>query len=331
MSGALATTTIRDTAALARLEPAWWDLLRRSPAATPFQSPAWLLPWWEAFHPGPLCTVAVHAGERLVALAPIYVERTGDCRRLLPLGISVSDYHDVLADESFMQVALAAIARHVAGLDEDWDAWILPELAPRAVANGLPWPAGAEDVQAGSPCPVLALDCDLDRAVPAHQRRKLRMARHRAARQGAFRVLETAEFAPERWLAELLALHGARWQSRGEAGVLADDDVTRFHALALPPLCGRGHARLYGLDTGGRIVGVYYGFHFAGRAYAYLGGFDPEFASVSPGTILIGHALAAAQREGAREFDFLRGAEAYKYRWGASDRPNRTRVLRRVP
>jgi CelD/BcsL family acetyltransferase involved in cellulose biosynthesis len=331
MSGALATTTICDTAALARLEPAWWDLLRRCPAATPFQSPAWLLPWWEAFHPGPLCTIAAHAGERLVALAPLYLERTGGYRRLLPIGISISDYHDVLADGSFADVALAAIARHVAGLDEDWDAWILPELASGAVANELPWPAGAEVVQASSPCPVLAIDGDLDTVVPAHQRRKLRMARHRAARQGACRVVETAELAPERWLMELLALHGARWQSRGEAGVLADDDVTRFHALALARLCGRGLARLYALEVAGRIAGVYYGLHHAGRAYAYLGGFDPGFASVSPGTILIGHALAAAQREGAREFDFLRGAEAYKYRWGASDRPKRTRVLRRVP
>jgi CelD/BcsL family acetyltransferase involved in cellulose biosynthesis len=178
---------------------------------------------------------------------------------------------------------------------------------------------------------VLALTGDLDTVVPAHQRRKLRMARHRAARQGACRVLETAELAPERWLTELLALHGARWQSRGEAGVLADDDVTRFHALALARLCGRGLARLYALEVAGRIAGVYYGLHHAGRSCAYLGGFEPGFAWVSPGTILIGHALAAAQREGAREFDFLRGAEAYKYRWGASDRPNRTRVLRRVP
>jgi CelD/BcsL family acetyltransferase involved in cellulose biosynthesis len=98
MSGALTATTIRDAAALARLEPAWWELLRRCPMARPFQSPAWLLPWWEAFHPGEVCAIAVHAGERLVALAPFYLERREGCRRLLPIGISLSDTHDVLVD-----------------------------------------------------------------------------------------------------------------------------------------------------------------------------------------------------------------------------------------
>ena len=31
--------------------------------------------------------------------------------------------------------------------------------------------------------------------------------------------------------------------------------------------------------------------------------------------------LLSAVREGAREFDFLRGQESYKYEWGAVDKP----------
>ena len=30
---------------LEALAPAWQDLWRRAPAATPFHSPAWLIPW----------------------------------------------------------------------------------------------------------------------------------------------------------------------------------------------------------------------------------------------------------------------------------------------
>jgi CelD/BcsL family acetyltransferase involved in cellulose biosynthesis len=48
--------------------------------------------------------------------------------------------------------------------------------------------------------------------------------------------------------------------------------------------------------------------------------------------ILIGHAIEEAAREGARDFDFLRGQEAYKYEWGAQDRWNCRRSIRhRVP
>jgi hypothetical protein len=34
---------------------------------------------------------------------------------------------------------------------------------------------------------------------------------------------------------------------------------------------------------------------------------------------VIDYAVRAAIDEGAAEFDFLRGREAYKYRWGARD------------
>ena len=54
---------------------------------------------------------------------------------------------------------------------------------------------------------------------------------------------------------------------------------------------------------------------------------DPEFAALSPGTLVIGTAIESAIREGCGEFDFLRGDEEYKYFWGAAVRPN---VLRKL-
>jgi CelD/BcsL family acetyltransferase involved in cellulose biosynthesis len=68
------------------------------------------------------------------------------------------------------------------------------------------------------------------------------------------------------------------------------------------------------------MVGGYVGFLHGERAMSYFGGFDPLFAFESPGTILLGHAMERAAIEGARVFDFLRGAESYKYVWGARDR-----------
>ena len=74
---------------------------------------------------------------------------------------------------------------------------------------------------------------------------------------------------------------------------------------------------------------VYYGFLHHDRAYAYLGGFDPELPRLSPGAQIIGHAIDQAIAEGATEFHFLRGGEAYKYSWGAVDRWNTARTFRR--
>ena len=61
--------------------------------------------------------------------------------------------------------------------------------------------------------------------------------------------------------------------------------------------------------------------------YYYLGGFDPAAKHLSPGTLLIGHAVERAVEAGAEAFDFCKGREPYKYLWGATDTPTFTRRL----
>jgi CelD/BcsL family acetyltransferase involved in cellulose biosynthesis len=111
--------------------------------------------------------------------------------------------------------------------------------------------------------------------------------------------------------------------------VLADETVQAFQADAIGRLGEAGLLRLFLLRIGDATAGAYYGFHHGSRAFAYIGGFDPDFTFESPGTILMGHAIEEAVREGAREFHLLRGQEAYKYEWGAIDRWNQRRSFRR--
>jgi CelD/BcsL family acetyltransferase involved in cellulose biosynthesis len=323
---------IEDTASFGALEPDWWALYGRCPSATPFQSPAWLMPWWRAFAPGSLAVIAVHEDGVLTGLAPYYREHDDHGCRLLPIGISLSDYCDILVCPQHGD----AVARIAEAYSEqaDWREWEFCELACDAAARALPslWNA-REAWRPAHPCPVIDLSRarGLDDVVPSTQRRKLRMARHRLERRGGWRLVSTGDRSAGWWLDALVTLHGARWRSRGEEGVLSDPRVEAFLALALPPLAARGLLRCYGIEIEGRLAGVYVGFQDRGRAYAWLGGLDPQFADLSPGTLLIGHALEQAIAEGVHCFDFLRGAEAYKYRWGAQDRWTETRTLARTP
>jgi CelD/BcsL family acetyltransferase involved in cellulose biosynthesis len=156
------------------------------------------------------------------------------------------------------------------------------------------------------------------------------MAENRVARRGGEVTDIVGPDGVPDFLDQLVRLHGARWATRGEDGVLADDPVLRFHALALPRLVVAGLARLSTLTIEGQVVGAHYGLQSGPRAYAYLGGFDPSFSFESPGTILVGRAIEAARQDGATEFHFLRGQEAYKYEWGAADRWNCRRSFLRA-
>jgi CelD/BcsL family acetyltransferase involved in cellulose biosynthesis len=328
----MVTGLIEDPQLFADLEPEWWELWRRSPSATPFQSPAWLIPWWRHFHPGELFVVTVRHGARLVGLAPFYIEDGALGRRILPVGISLSDYLDVLLDPDLREPAGQALVAHVAGERGRWDEWDLEELAPEAAALALPVPPGCEEQRIDqSRCPVLAFvegEATFQASVPMKQRRNLRLARNRAARRAEVLIDEADPETAPAFLDVLFRLHGQRWQSRGEAGVLASDPVQQFQREAVPGLIRAGLLRLYRARFSGEPVAAYYGFVHRQRAYAYLTGFSPDFPFESPGSLIIAYAIEQAFAEGVREVHFLRGPEAYKYGWGAVDRWNTRRAFR---
>ena len=311
---------IRDLDGLEEISGAWWDLWRRDPRATPFQSPAWLIPWHRAFAPGPLHVVAMWRGERLSGLAPLYIEASTD--RLLPVGISLSDNLDVVAeDDDATQALLGLVLEHAPCPRMELENLNAEGHARRAVDSS-GWKSREEPNEV---CPFLPLGGTWDAHVPARKRRQWRRAVREAQAHGDMQI-EKVTGNPADFLDHLGRLHRARWETRAQSGVLVDEAVQRFQRLAAPELMRAGLARFYLLGFAGRVTGAYYGMAAKGRAYAYIGGFDPEFSHESPGTILIAHAMAQAQEEGARRFEFLRGAEAYKYAWGAQDEP----VFRRI-
>jgi CelD/BcsL family acetyltransferase involved in cellulose biosynthesis len=70
------------------------------------------------------------------------------------------------------------------------------------------------------------------------------------------------------------------------------------------------------------MAAAFYGFCVKGRTTYYLGGLEPDFERYSPGTLLVGHAIEhAVVSDAAHAFDFLRGREAYKRGWGATEQP----------
>jgi len=311
---------LRDVQDLKDISAAWLDLWRRDPVATPFQSPAWLIAWRRAFSPGRLHTVALWRGERLAALAPLYVEE--ETGRLLPVGISLSDNLDILAEdaEAARELSDALFKDAPCGRVE------IENLNVRAHARSLPAPTGwSFREEPNDVCPFLPLGPTWDAHVPARKRRQWRRAVREAQAHGDMRI-ERIDEKPAEFLDHLARLHRARWKTRDQQGVLADEAVQRFQRLAAPELLGAGLARFYLLHFAGCVTGAYYGMAAKGRAYAYIGGFDPNFSHESPGTILIAHAMQEAQREGATRFEFLRGGEDYKYAWGAQDEP----VFRRI-
>jgi hypothetical protein len=94
----------------------------------------------------------------LSGLAPFYVEDGPLDRRILPIGISLSDYLDVLLDPASADEAGGCIVSLLEDREAFWDGLNLEELAPGAWGLRSPSPKSYREALAPqSRCPVLML------------------------------------------------------------------------------------------------------------------------------------------------------------------------------
>ncbi len=328
-----AVKAITTEAGLRGLAPAWQDLWRRTPDTTPFQHPEWQLAWWRQFGTGRPVVATLRDGGLLVGLLPAYVLEEDGRAKLLPIGAGISDSLDALIAPGAppdTAARLLACLLAEAGSAECCD---LIDLPPGSALRHAPPPPGWHAaLHPGAPCPVLRLaDGDFAASLPPNARRKLRMNRNRAERAGGWSLqLADAATLPD-LLAALFCLHEAGWAQRGEpGGVLADLRVKACLAEAAPGLLRAGALRVAALRIGPELAAACMALRGPDRLLLYLGGFSAAHAACSPGSLLVAALAEQAIAEGMRQIDFLRGNEAYKYAWGASDRHLATRSLRRL-
>ena len=128
-------------------------------------------------------------------------------------------------------------------------------------------------------------------------------------------------------LEALFRLHTERWRKRWLPGVLSGDHTRAFHRELAMLFLKRGWLRFHALRLDGEIKAVLYCLAYKSKTCYYIGGFDPEMAKYSLGTVLTGYAIKQAVNEGCTEFDFLRGDEEYKTRWTDHGRMNRRLII----
>jgi CelD/BcsL family acetyltransferase involved in cellulose biosynthesis len=315
------------------LAPTWERLAEASTHATIFQTWEWAWSWWQHFarRARPLILVA-RDGQDEVGLAPLALRvlQPFGIRRIELLGCGVSDYLDMLTLPG-REVEVAE--RTWAFLEKSAGAWDLidlqqvPESAPwlenlLRLAAQRGWPARLSIQEI---CPAAQLPSnwqDFQSSLSKKLRFNLGRSRKLLDKLGPVRVERARGKDAAKVLELLFLLHGRRWIRKGLPGSFASPKVRAFHRQAARELDSKGRLALYYLAVNGRIGAGLYCFEFRDTVFYYQAGFDPGLARYSPGAVILSEAIRRAIESGKRTFDFLRGAEAYKYRWLASDRRN---------
>ncbi|GIJ49483.1 glycosyl transferase family 1 [Virgisporangium aliadipatigenens] len=320
------TKVIRDTDAFAALREEWIVLFGRCARATPFQSHAWLLSWWQVYgRPGALRVVTVRRDGQLVGAAPLYRTRRGGCAVLVPIGGALSDFADLLLDDACAPEAAEAMTTALLAL-RDWQVIDLHETRPRAMAGGVfatSWRGGARGI-AASVClelPSSPMDA-LVKELPAHTRKTVKRRVNQIAKLGVD-VRPAPADESTRAVADLLRLHEAQWQGRGVNPEHLRPEFARHLSGALEGMVRAGEAAVLEYRIDGRHVVsnlVLIGPDLVG---GYLFGALPELREkLDVTTLLIGSTLPFAHERGRPVMSMLRGAEPHKYRWRPAESQN---------
>jgi CelD/BcsL family acetyltransferase involved in cellulose biosynthesis len=327
-------------AELEALRPEWSALWGRVADAPVFQSPEWLIPWWRAFGKtaGELVVLAMRseAGGELVGVLPLYLHPPGgDERTLMILGAGNSDHLDPLFRHDVARRCAEAALAEIAERHGRWASGTLQQLGATSPLLRARAPRGLVVERAESePCAVVTLRCP-STGVPSPPAgplwERLPYLRRRAIRDARMRVEDARPDTFGDALDLLLALHESCWRGRGGSGALADPAARSFLRSASGELLAAGMLRLHLLYLHDEPAAALLALTGRRSVAYYIGGFDPAHGRLAPGTLLVGHVIDAAARAGACEFDFLRGAEPYKYRWGAASRPTFQLLLRHRP
>ena len=99
-----------------------------------------------------------------------------------------------------------------------------------------------------------------------------------------------------------------------------DPQMQGFFFEVTQVLQEQGWLQLAFVEMDGYRAATLLNFDYADDILVYNSGYDPaQFRQLSPGIIVTARCIEQAIALGRAKFDFLRGDEVYKYRFGAQD------------
>jgi CelD/BcsL family acetyltransferase involved in cellulose biosynthesis len=114
---------------------------------------------------------------------------------------------------------------------------------------------------------------------------------------------------------EFIRLHR---KSNPEKDAFMDEKMVGFFREMCSVAFGAGWLNLAFITVNDAVAASMLNFDYDNQILVYNSGYDPDqYAALSPGIVLLSYCIRHAIENGRQRFDFLRGDEDYKFRFGA--------------
>ena len=314
----------------------WHHLLMDCASDVPFLTYDYLRAWWNTRGGGewPESSELVLLGgfedERLVGVAPLFHTNNiqGKPALLLVGSIEVSDYLDFIAKPDDLPKFIHGVLDFLSQ-SEDISPWTLLDLynildsSPslqilESEARARKWVHQTIPLQ---PAPYIPLPgnyeqylSQIDKKQRHEIRRKIRNVAQGPVEENFYFVDEV-----EGLHAETQAFIDMMAQDPNKKAFLTDEMQQHLHNTAEVAF-ENGWLQLAFFTLNGEKAAANMSFNYDQRLWLYNSGWEWEFRDYSPGWVLLAHMLQWANENDISEFDFMRGDEPYKYKFGGIDR-----------
>ena len=302
----------------------WHKLLNDSVVATPFQTFEFQQEWWQNFGTGELLLVCVYEGEKLIGLSSMYVDESNVLRWVGDEDIV--DYQDVIVSKANSDLVVAHVLDCLSSLE--LDEWQQAELVnipewsntfsqfkKLAITKGWTVSCSVDVV-----CPQLDLPDSFESylgQLSGKQRREIRRKLRRLNSEDVSTIFVTESCADTSSVQDFVALMEV--SSEAKSDFLSGGMKDRFINI-LKVMQKVGLLQFCFLKLNNKYLATYAYFSMNDTLYLYNSGYNPsEYASLSPGWVLLAKLFEHAINTGHKRFDFMRGNEGYKYKFGGID------------
>jgi CelD/BcsL family acetyltransferase involved in cellulose biosynthesis len=299
-----------------------WELLQRnSPIAPIFSSPGWSKVWWQQFGSGAKLHIgAVRQGGKIMGIAPLLLN--GKITSLIGSS-DVCDYLDFVvapgSEDIFFQKLLDNL--RLDGIRKLELAPLRPESTVRtsliSIAPKYKWQVSCspEDVTV-----ELNLPSSWEeylQLLSAKQRHELNRKLRRLNEEGDLN--HRASLDANRPDIDIL-LHLFRDSRQDKAAFLTPQMESFFRSIA-HAMAEQELMRLNILELDKKPVAATMCFDYRDTVYLYNSGYEPDYGWLSVGVISKALCIKDSIERHKKRFDFLKGAEAYKYHLGGQELP----------
>lgn len=321
---------INTPSAFTEIKQLWEELADASQYSTVFQIWGWLWEWWKAYGRGRrLLVLIVWEGKKAIGVAPLFLSSSyvGFPFRIIGLlGLGPSDYLDFIYCSGKEEVFFTAIFDYLYKEKHRWDLIDLQQISTSSptfefLQQRLWTESFVQDycLQVNLPANWEEFKKNLSKKMRWNIEYNARRL-NREYQLSINDIDESSSFGKE--FAIFMSLHRKRWFRKYQPGLFIQPKFRKFHQEVAADLHRKGRLALYSLKLNDEVAASLYGFRYKKRFYYYLGGFNPQLGKLSLGTVLIAHVIRKEIEKGYKCFDFLRGVEEYKLRWGAKPQEN---------